>query len=272
MKKNKGITLIALIITIIVMLILVAVTVTIANDGESGLFVKARKAKVDTAYEAEKENLLMYMYGEDYNAVTGELNLASVKTKLEQDNSRWKNVNINSEGTRLEVEGIQSGKAHTVSVNGTVDGEKTPDTPDIPDTPEPEQSIYEGKVWGQYLSADKLKELGFTEDEIATREGTTTYVAKADSGLMNEGNKANNIEEAKQKLGEDIWADNTNIFTFGVKNSKFLIAGTADQEFLAQIDIKETTTTKIVMNANGVDWTVFISEDGNTLYFPMYGE
>lgn len=46
MKKNQGITLIALIITIIVMLILVAVTITIAVNG--GLFNYAREAGVKT--------------------------------------------------------------------------------------------------------------------------------------------------------------------------------------------------------------------------------
>ena len=51
LKKNRGITLIALIITIIVMIILVAVTVNIANEN-GGLFVRTRQAKVDTAYRA----------------------------------------------------------------------------------------------------------------------------------------------------------------------------------------------------------------------------
>ena len=46
MKNNKGITLIALIITIIVMLILVAVTINVALEG--GLFTKAKDAAVKT--------------------------------------------------------------------------------------------------------------------------------------------------------------------------------------------------------------------------------
>ena len=64
MKKNKrGITLIALIITIIVMLILVAVTVTIANDKENGLFERARTASKDTQKEADRETLLTAVVG-----------------------------------------------------------------------------------------------------------------------------------------------------------------------------------------------------------------
>ena len=42
-KRNKGITLIALIITIIVMLILVGVTINVAMSG--GLFTTAKEAK-----------------------------------------------------------------------------------------------------------------------------------------------------------------------------------------------------------------------------------
>ena len=62
MKNNqKGITLIALIITIIVMLILVAVTVNVALNG--GLFDNAREAKTKTQRAAEKEELMSIMIG-----------------------------------------------------------------------------------------------------------------------------------------------------------------------------------------------------------------
>ena len=53
MKKENGITLVALIITIIVMLILVAVTINVAING--GLFNRAQTAKVQTEIESEKE-------------------------------------------------------------------------------------------------------------------------------------------------------------------------------------------------------------------------
>ena len=52
--KNKGITLIALIITIIVMLILVGVTINVALNG--GLFQKAETAKTQTQWEVKKKS------------------------------------------------------------------------------------------------------------------------------------------------------------------------------------------------------------------------
>ena len=61
MKKQKGITLIALIITIIVMLILVGVSVTVTLNG--GLFNTAKKAESETQISQEKEQLLMAALG-----------------------------------------------------------------------------------------------------------------------------------------------------------------------------------------------------------------
>ena len=61
MRENKGITLVALIITIIVMMILVAVSVTVALDG--GLFNTAKKAASETQARAEEEMLLSAVVG-----------------------------------------------------------------------------------------------------------------------------------------------------------------------------------------------------------------
>ncbi len=54
-KENRGITLIALVITIIVMLILVAVTIQVTISG--GIFKKAREAIIETEIAREKEIL-----------------------------------------------------------------------------------------------------------------------------------------------------------------------------------------------------------------------
>lgn len=56
MKEQKGITLVALVITIIVMLILVAVSVTVALKG--GLFDSAKSAAKNTNEAAIAENRL----------------------------------------------------------------------------------------------------------------------------------------------------------------------------------------------------------------------
>ena len=60
-KAQKGITLIALVITIIVMLILVGVTISVSLNG--GLFTTAKQAEDETQIAQEKEQLLMAVMG-----------------------------------------------------------------------------------------------------------------------------------------------------------------------------------------------------------------
>ena len=67
MKKQNGITLIALIITIIVMLILVGVSVNVALNG--GLFDTAKQAVQEQEIAQEKENLIGYSVS--YYQLTG---------------------------------------------------------------------------------------------------------------------------------------------------------------------------------------------------------
>ena len=53
-KENKGITLIALVITVIVLLILAGITIS-ALSGDNGILTKAQEAKTKTEQAAEEE-------------------------------------------------------------------------------------------------------------------------------------------------------------------------------------------------------------------------
>ena len=79
-KKQTGITLIALIITIIVMLILVAVSVTVAING--GLFNKTKQAAEEMEIGAEKD-ILSAAALMAYNHETDYIDLEALKTSLE---------------------------------------------------------------------------------------------------------------------------------------------------------------------------------------------
>ena len=101
---HKGITLIALIITIIVMMILVAVSVTVALDG--GLFGTAKKAGSQTQLKADEEMLL--------SAVVG-----AIGTNGEVEREK---LNL-PEGFKTTSEGIiesPNGNRFTVSSNGEI--------------------------------------------------------------------------------------------------------------------------------------------------------
>lgn len=364
LKKNRGITLIALIITIIVMIILVAVTVNIANEN-GGLFVRTRQAKVDTAYRAEQENLLMYMYGEDYDAATGKLDLVGVQAKLFDDNNtsnRWESITLNATFTELTVVGTQSGKTHTILSNGTLDGEndslqgivtsttkdgsvdlddlinklndsnkwtdakKDGDKVTVTDketgkeyeiskdgtiTEKNNQSsdtnLYEGKLWGKGLTADKLKELGFTDEEITAATTKKVYFRSVHTKYYEQVSKANNLEEANQILDEigstlpesekdhvGTWTDVTeervideevtsSAMTIGIKNSKLMLSYNADSIFYVDV-VKEVENriTLTVTNENQDDdgnkttttydnWPAFVEDNGNSIYFIMFG-
>ena len=56
LKKKKGITLIALVITIVIMLLLAAIVIQMAL-GENGLVIKANKAKKESQQAETKERL-----------------------------------------------------------------------------------------------------------------------------------------------------------------------------------------------------------------------
>ena len=103
MKNNKGITLIALIITIIIMLILVAVTVSILIN--SGIIGKAKKAKDDTqtAFTAEQRagdvlniNGREYSFDDYIDKLTKDPNapLTPPSTYVYSFNTGWNGTNI----------------------------------------------------------------------------------------------------------------------------------------------------------------------------------
>lgn len=66
MKNNKGITLIALVVTIIVLLILAGVSIAMLT-GDNGILAQGRKAKTDTAKAeiAEKINMELNAFKAD---------------------------------------------------------------------------------------------------------------------------------------------------------------------------------------------------------------
>ena len=112
MKKQNGITLIALIITIIVMLILVGVTITVALNG--GLFNTAKSAATNTIIEAEREQLLSAV-ATAYDTETGTIN----KSKLESNLGTGWNV-VGNEGGPYTVTSPKGNK-FTVAADGAID-------------------------------------------------------------------------------------------------------------------------------------------------------
>ena len=70
LKQNKGITLIALVITIIVLLILAGVSIAILT-GENGILSQAAKAKEETEKAQANEALILDEYNKFLNNAIG---------------------------------------------------------------------------------------------------------------------------------------------------------------------------------------------------------
>ena len=110
LKESKGITLIALVITIIVLLILAGVTIATLT-GDNGILKKAGDAKTQTEQAKEDENLKIAIagsYGTD-----GKLNLKDLKDNL-------KNQGILTNSSEFPLEVTVNGEKKKIDANGNI--------------------------------------------------------------------------------------------------------------------------------------------------------
>ena len=131
-KNAKGITLIALVITIIVLLILAGVTI-VTLTGDNGILKKAGDAKIQTKQAKEDENLKIAIagsYGTD-----GKLNLKDLKDNLENQKISYTDsdkfpleVTVNGEKKKIDANGNVTVKLESVAdskTKGTVFNDTT---------------------------------------------------------------------------------------------------------------------------------------------------
>ena len=123
-KKENGITLIALVITIIVLLILAAVTIAMLT-GENGILTKATKSSKDTRESAIKESLSLASstitankldpsYSDDLDSFSSD-NVAKVILADDANTKAAKTENNDAnEATKGKITYVYSGKSYTV--------------------------------------------------------------------------------------------------------------------------------------------------------------
>ena len=112
LKESKGITLIALVITIIVLLILAGVTIATLT-GDNGILGKANDAKTQTEQAKEDENLKIAIagsYGTD-----GKLNLKDLK-----DNLTNQGIDYDKNNTGFPLEVTVNGEKKKIDANGNI--------------------------------------------------------------------------------------------------------------------------------------------------------
>ena len=110
-RKNKGITLIALIITIILLLILSSLTIATLT-GENGLFARAKQAKVAQTEADMKENL---------NLVIQELQVEKLAVAtLDDITQEWLTSKLSEYSPILKEDGTTNSKKVTLQKNGII--------------------------------------------------------------------------------------------------------------------------------------------------------
>ena len=114
MKNNKGVTLIALIITIIVLLILAGIGIRMVV-GENGILSRAQEAKTTTAEKAAKEKVELSVSGAIAKSNYGELTIKNLKEEVGKYGGT-----IKEEKTEFPVTVIMDGKEYIVTSNGKV--------------------------------------------------------------------------------------------------------------------------------------------------------
>ena len=187
LKKQNGITLIALIITVIVMLILVGVTINVALNG--GLFEKGSEAAKKTEEDAIYEQAIMAMTLTDKGKINVNETYGKVKTALEEQGMR--------------VSAMQNGLFTVEGKNGTYTYTIT------------EKEIVKGKAGGSYkfYGTDEMYVV-FTPNEIILKDNAGNFLDAGESLQLEtktkkeffDGEFFNNLSDEEKKSIQDGFA------------------------------------------------------------------
>ena len=203
-KKEKGITLIALIITIIVMLILVAVTINVALNG--GLFDKAKTASDQTQRQVSKEELISAMVG----AYDNNGNFVKANVEL-PEGAKWCNEDETYEGATNNSSTCdwiitETGNKFYIDENGSV----LDNVPELP-AGESRYDITIGNMnnvtWSNILSAEGGMYIIFFED--AEGHESAFNITGSSSGL----DGASYMPDTSDPSTYYRWNDDSNMWT-----------------------------------------------------------
>ena len=145
LKTTKGITLIALVITIIVLLILAGVSIAMLT-GDNGVLTQANEAKTKTAYKGAEEKVKLAIMGA--RADDGQMTVEELTREVRLQGG-------STTSTEFPAEVQMDGYTFTVDNTGTVTGnENGGNTP----TPNPEEQGTLGTVTGSETTNTVVKD------------------------------------------------------------------------------------------------------------------
>ena len=137
LKQTKGITLIALVITIIVLLILAGVSIATLT-GENGILTQANNAKTDTQIAEEKEQIALAVSAETMNNSGEQITQSGLQSELDKLGA---NATVTEEGEGFRIKFNKSGREYVIDKNGNIvqifdPNDKTPETEEIAEATE----------------------------------------------------------------------------------------------------------------------------------------
>lgn len=121
LKREKGITLIALAITIIILLILAGITIT-AITGENGILNSSIEAKVKTEIENEKEIINRATAEAIAEDTRGNIKEENLQKELDNETEKGK-TEVTDIGDEFEVVFIESNRYYSVDKDGNISEE-----------------------------------------------------------------------------------------------------------------------------------------------------
>ena len=187
-KKNNGITLIALVITIIVLLILAGVTIATLT-GDNGILTKASDAKEQTEIADEREKVELSATGALANNNGGEITQENLETELGKYFTSGKysiTPGTNEDGTEGYIvtitENDQKGRKYFVDKNGNVTeytAKEPEETPGVSE--EPAFSRAYGVIEIEFLSGTSYNTTT-TPNHPIIKEGMTAITYNETTG------------------------------------------------------------------------------------------
>ena len=229
-RKNKGITLIALVITIIVLLILAGVSIAMLT-GQNGILIQAQKAKSETENAAKNEAAILDEYNKYLNnAVGGGIVEGGTKPETDEEGYFTKNSTINGGKGTADNPTIPAG-FKPINENGANwgDGSKAPEQASVENGLVIQDKEGNQFVWvpvrGEYkrntdyedtnISAAAYTETGylpegmetgnFTNNENAEREAVRNkggfYISRYEAGKET----VNSTNKLVSKAGATVW-------------------------------------------------------------------
>ena len=174
--RNKGITLIALVITIIVLLILAGVSIATLT-GQNGILTRATDSKTQTEIAEEKEAIsLAYSGAVAEKRGTGDITASDLNREFGTNGTNA----TATDGTNGEITVTfdpPSNRVYTIDSNGNIsegEGEVTPPTGDLPSTDETSPFLPDGAT----VIEDNLNE-GVTIKDSNNNEWVWIVVPKS---------------------------------------------------------------------------------------------